>query len=589
MPSANKVIFDKLVKHQINLRRLATGTVGELSKVLDKYDDRIADHIAGLHAGSSQADLEKAIRRIGYENENVRVLLQQEMHKHMRDLSNHEVDWIGNNMPPELKKAGMLGPSKAQIEDMLDNRTFNGAKMDAFMAAVAEGRQRRMAEAIQREHQLGGPGVPDGIRRAIIGSAISHFMDGIMGLSRRSLDQATRTVANGVANEARTMFYQENDTMFDGIMWVSVLDTRTSDICINLDGTVFPLDQGPRPPAHFNCRSDMTPIIKDWEALGIPDLGPGSRESLTGEVPETQTYPEWLKNQSAEIQDEVLGPIRGQMFRDGLEIDRFIDDTGKRYTLDQLRQMELGVDVPPWPRKGGGGGSGGTGGHISPPLRPDPDAEDLIANNWKMDTQNQVDPKRKQHGKLDDYVPEDDIQSLRHYTGSSYRGINGYLRDGPDVPGSLSSPSVAKKIAQQNDQWAQIVSEIDAEFKPTTLDYTGYRVVRNSTGRFNDLKIGAIVPNDGYVSTSRSARVAAGFADFSLDSNVMFKIATPAGTPAIVTNAGELEVILKHGSKMKVISKHVPPGGVLELPGSSGMQGNRVKFRWVYEVEVLDE
>jgi hypothetical protein len=53
------------------------------------------------------------------------------------------------------------------------------------------------------------------------------------------------------------------------------------------------------------------------------------------------TYNDWLKQQPASVQDDILGPTRGKLFREGgFTVDRFTDRSGQEYTLDQLRQRD---------------------------------------------------------------------------------------------------------------------------------------------------------------------------------------------------------------------------------------------------------
>jgi hypothetical protein len=106
---------------------------------------------------------------------------------------------------------------------------------------------------------------------------------------------------------------------------------------------------------HFNCRSLRVPII-DGERLGtrpanaavrreLGDLrGPERRrlvETMVGRVPETQTYAEFLRNQSVAFQNEALGVTKAKLFRDGgLTLDRFVDPTGRELTIPELYQLE---------------------------------------------------------------------------------------------------------------------------------------------------------------------------------------------------------------------------------------------------------
>jgi len=53
------------------------------------------------------------------------------------------------------------------------------------------------------------------------------------------------------------------------------------------------------------------------------------------------TYGQWLKDQPASVQDQVLGPKRAELFRSGgLKIDRFFNDKGQLLSLDQLRERD---------------------------------------------------------------------------------------------------------------------------------------------------------------------------------------------------------------------------------------------------------
>jgi hypothetical protein len=83
------------------------------------------------------------------------------------------------------------------------------------------------------------------------------------------------------------------------------------------------------------------PVTKSWRDLGfdIDEMAPGTRASMDGQVPEETTYSEWLMRQSAARQDDVLGPTRGKLLRQGgLTIDKFVNDKGRTLTLKQLRQ-----------------------------------------------------------------------------------------------------------------------------------------------------------------------------------------------------------------------------------------------------------
>jgi hypothetical protein len=53
-------------------------------------------------------------------------------------------------------------------------------------------------------------------------------------------------------------------------------------------------------------------------------------------VPSTTTYDAWLRKQPQAFQEDVLGKSKAQLFRDGLTLDKFVDEKGKSYTLAEL-------------------------------------------------------------------------------------------------------------------------------------------------------------------------------------------------------------------------------------------------------------
>lgn len=56
---------------------------------------------------------------------------------------------------------------------------------------------------------------------------------------------------------------------------------------------------------------------------------------------ERTTYQQWLKAQAADVQDDVLGKTKAKLFRvGGLTVDRFVDASGKEYTLEELKAQD---------------------------------------------------------------------------------------------------------------------------------------------------------------------------------------------------------------------------------------------------------
>lgn len=134
-----------------------------------------------------------------------------------------------------------------------------------------------------------------------------------------------------LADATRNQVFTQNTAMFSSEEWVAVLDNRTSAICRALDGQQFPVNEGQRPPAHYNCRSIRVPI----------PYARSIRDEFKGDAPKGLTYQTWLERQPVAVQNQVLGKSKAVLFRKGgLQLTRFVSPRGREYTLEDLRALE---------------------------------------------------------------------------------------------------------------------------------------------------------------------------------------------------------------------------------------------------------
>ena len=182
----------------------------------------------------------------------------------------------------------------------------------------------------------------DTIVRRIRGRSIGggRFAGGVIETSTRNAQAIARTAINQVSNTAHFETYKAHADVTEEYQYVATLDSRTTPICQRLDGRTWRYDDpsGRRPPQHVNCRSTIVPVV-DFAALDLPTPPQGKRAAVGGPVPANQTYAQWLRKQSAAVQNEALGPARAKLFRAGTaSLDDFVRDTGKLVTLDELRK-----------------------------------------------------------------------------------------------------------------------------------------------------------------------------------------------------------------------------------------------------------
>lgn len=339
--TANEEIRDRAIAHQIYLLRYESGVTRKILNVLAQADKDLTAQLSDIESGFTVEQIDARLA-------GVRNIISASWEEAGRDLSleladlaeyeaNHQEQVIRDSTPVELN---MTTPSAEMLIAAVESKPFEGKLLSEWVEKLNEDSYTRIRDAVRM-------GIVEGesygqITKRVIGTKALKYADGVTALNQRQAQALVSTAVAHTANQARQTFYGANDDLIKGVQWVSTLDARTTPICQSRDGEVYPVDSGPRPPAHFRCRSATTPVLKSYRELGInlEEAPPGTRASMDGQVSEAETYQTWLKKKSTAFQDEVLGPTRGKLFREGMDLDRFVDQSGKEYTLAQLRSKD---------------------------------------------------------------------------------------------------------------------------------------------------------------------------------------------------------------------------------------------------------
>lgn len=246
--------------------------------------------------------------------------------KNLHGFAGYEVDFEQKS----LRKQGVTPNAltgKVAFKEAQDSPMSEGSLLDEFVILWVAAHSRRIAQLAQRSWAEGA--TVASVVRQVRGTSKRRYRDGLLGtLVSRDIPGMVYTAVQHVSTIAR-MAAMKRTPGVSRYRWVSILDNRTSDICRGLSGRVFEFGKGPRPPAHFRCRSHIV-AVRDNDKSGAPA---------------PQTYYQWLKGQSAGFQDEVLGPSRGKLFRDGgLSSDKFaslsLNKNFRPRTLEQMRALE---------------------------------------------------------------------------------------------------------------------------------------------------------------------------------------------------------------------------------------------------------
>jgi SPP1 gp7 family putative phage head morphogenesis protein len=358
--SANDDIHDALLRRQVYLDKYTQGAQRTIASILNDSEPDlravIERRLAGLVAsdGGAAIDSEEALARLARAVASVR---------------GDAIDSSFDDLTADLQK---LGPHEAQYMDDTFKK-YSPVQLDTVMPAsnvlasivLAEPMQGKLmsqwaeklkALDVERVMDTVRAGMAEGLTtdsivRNVLGSGAVNGADGAIELTRANASAIAQTAISTVANEARAAYTEANSDIVGEEVWVATLDDATCIECGSLDGQTFKAGEGEQPPAHYNCRCVRVPTL-DGELIGdrpattatednLDGLSDEERAAkvieLTGQVPASLTYEEWLGRQSAEFQDEVLGANRAELFRSGdLELSQFIGRDGDLLTLDEL-------------------------------------------------------------------------------------------------------------------------------------------------------------------------------------------------------------------------------------------------------------
>lgn len=351
MATVNEELADAEVSHAIGLQRFSNGVVNRMAALLNRVDaDLFAQLMVAIERmppGSFTVQrLDQLLQSVQALNAQVyatlRGDLEDEMVAFVEYEANYQYQLLTNTIPQEVQVVVPVARvSASQVYAAAMARPFQGKLLSEFTRDIEAARMTRIRDAV-RIGFVEGETISQMVRR-IRGTRTAGYADGLLETDRRAAEAIVRTSVNHLSNVTRQAFYAENDDLVSEWQFLATLDGRTTVTCASLSGKTFPIGKGPQPPRHINCRSTSTPVIKAWEELGLTkeEIGKGTQASMDGYVADDINYSDWLRNKPASFQDEVLGPTRGKLFRDGkVSIDKFTNDKGKVYSLDELRQRD---------------------------------------------------------------------------------------------------------------------------------------------------------------------------------------------------------------------------------------------------------
>lgn len=335
-------LAEATTRHAVFVERLKSGQVAKFAPFLRELDRGIREILTrGGLTDFQRSRLEAVLAEIDALMGEVLTRYTGQLRLDLREFAAYEATFAGKTLESTGVAASV--PTAGQVAAAAFAQPLQGASGKLLEPFIADW-TRKEREAVTGAIRVGvaqGQTTPQ-IVAAIRGTKARGYADGVLATTNRHASAVVRTAVAHVGDIARLETFKANADIIKGEQWSATLDSRTTDICRALDGRVFALDKGPRPPAHINCRSVRIPVLADEFAF----LTKGEqRSSVNGPVDARLTYYDWLKQQPAAFQDEAIGPTRGLLLRKGgLSADRFaalqLDRNFKPLTLDEMKLLE---------------------------------------------------------------------------------------------------------------------------------------------------------------------------------------------------------------------------------------------------------
>ena len=348
--TVNQVLADRGIRHGVFLTRLAGGEANWIEEQLRPLRAEIMRQISPiltqLESGEvlTEAD-QRLIARAADETERVtREYLQEILPKarmRLAAIGVSEADFekrlFQRAMPIEWN---FRTPPDDLIRSLVENPAISGKHLETWFSDLSKSARVFVNDQLEKG-MLAGESVDDMVRR-IRGTRKGSYKDGVLYTTTRHARQIVRSGVMKASNRARQAFHQQNEDIIKGYEVVLTLDSRTCMQCVDMESqNPYELNNYPDTPFHVGCRCLVVAVTKSWQELGIDleEMEPGTRAAMGGEVPDTMTYEDWFKRQSAADQKDILGASRYELFKQGKPVTAFAD-RGQILTLDQLRGME---------------------------------------------------------------------------------------------------------------------------------------------------------------------------------------------------------------------------------------------------------
>jgi hypothetical protein len=294
-----------LFRHQVYLQGVKTGFASDYQKLLrDLYGQFAAFLLHNRYTSLDQftkGQLKEFLRKFqksqkffysAYTNRLVEVF------KQFLDADlelNLAIADSATGSTPDVKSADKIWPTI--ISDPIP---ANGIVLPAFVTGFAN-------NAITKTLALVNQGYANGWTNTetfgkIVGTNDNNFHDGLFAKLTAQHAAMIATAIHHISSEVQAAVMIVIASKY---VWTLGIATKHTEICLSRAGNVYTYGEGPLPPAHYGCVSEVVPLLGDATESDIP-----------------KSFSNWLSDQPQEIKTFAKNPT-------ALTVEQFVEKSSQ--------------------------------------------------------------------------------------------------------------------------------------------------------------------------------------------------------------------------------------------------------------------
>lgn len=248
-------IYNLIIRHRVNLEKLKNQiSIKAIKTFISSYPE-----LKPLFFGFEDFT-EKKIKEIQKEINNILSVVNKDL---MGEISNDAIKIA--KYESEFQKLLIIKLTNNEVRpkiisnELVENIVFNRFTEGELFDKTFNRMNNDFRTQIERSIRISVINGETGIEAA-------NRIKNSYNMKRAQLDSLTRTLIQNAVNQADEETYKTSE-LIKKIRYNAILDSRTTDICRDLNGKIFNVGEGPRPPQHFNCRSFTTVVFDEDEKL----------------------------------------------------------------------------------------------------------------------------------------------------------------------------------------------------------------------------------------------------------------------------------------------------------------------------------